>query len=33
MSFLMEKKSNTLPEEIVPDVQMRIGNNTQGGNK
>ena len=21
-----------LPEEIVPDVQMRIGNNTQGGN-
>lgn len=22
-----------LPEEIVPDVQMRIGNNTQGGNK
>ena len=22
-----------LPEEIIPDVKMRIGNNTQGGNK
>ena len=22
-----------LPEEIIPDVRMRIGNNTQGGNK
>jgi pantetheine-phosphate adenylyltransferase len=22
-----------LPSEIIPDVKMKIGNNTQGGNK
>ena len=25
--------TDLLPEEIIPDVKMRIGNNTQGGNK